>query len=101
MEKFLKNAPVILLTILIASIPLYAWSLPPQVKSKYSSSTAITIDAVWFAVQTMTTTGYGSLPEGTWDSYKLKCLSILLMCSIVPIWTMFLSIIANVLSTRK
>lgn len=50
------------------------------------------LDATWFAIQTVTTTGYGSLP--VWTDC-LKIVSIALMILAVPVWTMLLGLAIN------
>lgn len=49
------------------------------------------IDAWWFVVQTITTTGYGSLPQALWSD-DLKLLSIKLMLGGATIWSLLISL---------
>lgn len=52
------------------------------------------VDAIWFSVQTVTTTGYGSFPESVWTP-KLKLLSVCLMLVGPTVWTFLLGLIVN------
>lgn len=52
------------------------------------------LEASWFVVQTITTTGYGSLDLHFWTP-SLKSLSIGLMISGTTMWTLFLSLMAK------
>lgn len=51
------------------------------------------VDALWFVVQTLTTTGYGSLPVWT---PSLKLISIALMCGGATLWTVLLGLLINI-----
>lgn len=48
------------------------------------------IDTWWFIVQTITTTGYGSLPQSLWSD-ELKVFSIKLMISGAIVWSLLIS----------
>ena len=52
------------------------------------------IDAIWFSVQTVTTTGYGSFPDSVWTP-KLKLLSVCIMLVGPTVWTFLLGFIVN------
>lgn len=52
------------------------------------------VDAIWFSVQTVTTTGYGSFPDSVWTP-KLKLLSVSLMLVGPTVWTFLLGLIVN------
>jgi hypothetical protein len=51
-------------------------------------------DAVWFTVQTTTTTGYGSLPLEVWNP-KLKWASVILMLCSATLWTFLLGLLVS------
>ncbi|MBU6142117.1 ion transporter [Patescibacteria group bacterium] len=52
------------------------------------------VDAWWFVIQTITTTGYGSLP--VWTN-RLKILSSILMIGSILMWTVFLGLVINII----
>lgn len=52
-------------------------------------SPALALDGAWFAIQTMTTTGYG-LRDELWTP-ELKIVSILLMIVAVPTWSILVN----------
>lgn len=78
-----------------ASIPVYQATIGPFPKNLPDSLiyTPNLTDAVWFAVQTVTTTGYGSLPDRVWDnSPKLKWASVGLMLTGGIAWAFMLGV---------
>lgn len=56
-------------------------------------------DAVWFSVQTTTTTGYGSLPLEVWNP-KLKWASVVLMSCATALWTLLLGLVVSLASAK-
>ena len=52
------------------------------------------VDACWFSVQTITTTGFGSFPAWT---DRLKWASIALMLFAAPMWGVMIGLFANMI----
>ena len=100
-KGFLEITAGALGAIAVASVVLYPWALRglPSEAVKYTPTTT---DAIWFTLQTITTTGYGSLPPGVWESSdKLKWLSIFLMLSAVPLWTASVTVLFDLIAQRQ
>lgn len=82
---------------------LYFLAVPPTTILLANGKTEVyspnRTDAVWFTVQTMTTTGYGSLPMEVWNP-KLKWASVVLMLCAGALWTFLLGLVANLAFMR-
>lgn len=82
---------------------LYFLSVPPTeillANGKTEQYSPNETDAVWFTVQTMTTTGYGSLPMEVWTP-KLKWASVVLMLCGGILWTFFIGFLVNLVFMR-
>lgn len=82
---------------------LYFLSVPPTKILLANGKTELYspnhTDAVWFTVQTMTTTGYGSLPMEVWNP-KLKWASVVLMLCAGALWTFLLGLLVNLAFVR-
>lgn len=74
-----------------AAVPTTEISLASGASGTYAPNIT---DAVWFTVQTMTTTGYGSLPPEVWNP-KLKWASVVLMLTATVLWTSLLGFLVN------
>lgn len=71
------------------SFALYPWAIgAPKLTWR------VALEAIWFTVQTITTTGYGSIPWERWGA-RLQALSILLMVVAIPLWTLLLGLAVN------
>lgn len=56
------------------------------------------IESAWFTIQTITTTGYGSIPW-PWGA-KLQLISTVTMIGAIPIWTLLLGLAVNLVDQR-
>jgi hypothetical protein len=87
----------------LSGITLYYLSVPSTEILLANGKTEVyspnITDAVWFTVQTMTTTGYGSLPLEVWNP-KLKWASVVLMLCAAALWTFLLGLVVNLASMR-
>ena len=97
-----KLAEALLLSAL-SGIMLYYLSVPHTEILLANGKTEVyspnIADAVWFTVQTTTTTGYGSLPLEVWNP-KLKWASVVLMLCATALWTFLLGLVVNLASVR-
>ena len=64
----------------------YLGSKPQYPPGKDPGLVVRVIDAVWFSSQTLTTTGYGSIPETVWNP-TLKIVSIITMIVGASLWS--------------
>ncbi len=87
----------------LSGITLYYLSVPPTEILLANGKTEVyspnVTDAVWFTIQTMTTTGYGSLPGEVWNP-KLKWASVVLMVCAAALWTFLLGLVVNLASMK-
>jgi hypothetical protein len=87
----------------LSGITLFYLSVPPTEILLGNGKTELyspnITDAVWFTIQTMTTTGYGSLPIEVWNP-KLKWASVLLMLCAAALWTFLLGLVVNLASIK-
>jgi hypothetical protein len=93
-KELAKTLAGFLIALAFAGVLAYLWAgdrLPPTAHYQPTFT-----DAVWFTVQTVTTTGYGSLPQTFWDNSPiLKWISIILMILAVPLWTALGTLLLN------
>lgn len=92
-----------LLVSALTGITLYYLSVPPTEILLANGKTEVyspnITDAVWFTVQSMTTTGYGALPLEVWNP-KLKWTSVVLMLCGATLWTFLLGLVVSLASMR-
>jgi len=88
--SLLSAALLVIFTTAAAAVWAF-FLIVPNLTGEAAYSPSFT-DAVWFTLQTITTTGFGSLPSRVWDETPaLKWLSNALMVTAVPAWTIALS----------
>jgi hypothetical protein len=101
--RVVQNLALALLVSALSGVQLYYLSVPrievllANGKSEVYSPNIT--DAVWFTVQTITTTGYGSLPSEVWNP-KLKWASVILMICATALWTFLLGFVVNLAYER-
>lgn len=64
----------------------YAWATGQSI-----TKWRVVLEALWFTIQTITTTGYGSIPWERWGA-RLQALSIYLMVVAIPLWTILIGL---------
>lgn len=97
-KRLLVATLLLLIAVVVWSVRLYFQTTNLQKEVGYTPTHT---DTIWFAIQTVTTTGYGSLPQGVWDhSDGLKWLSMALMLFGVPAWIVVVGIVANLISAH-
>ena len=75
---------------LLIGLSIFAAAIYPQLVGAAGGDRSQLLDGLWFVVQTVTTTGYGSLPEAAW-TIPLKVASIVLMVAAAPLWSFILA----------
>jgi len=83
----------------LALASLLCFAAYPWATGQSITTWRVILEALWFTVQTITTTGYGSIPWERWGA-RLQALSILLMVVAVPLWTVLLGLAVNFVDQR-
>lgn len=77
--------------ICLGLLSLFSIAIYPLAAGKPEFTWRVALEAVWFTIQTITTTGYGSIPWERWGA-RLQALSIYLMVVAIPLWTILLGL---------
>lgn len=87
-----------LFSVLLGLFSLFSILTYPWAMGKPELTWRVVLEAIWFTAQTITTTGYGSIPW-PWPA-KIQAISIGLMVVAVPLWTFLLGLLVNIVDQK-